>query len=81
MRQHLYTAAPRSLHTVHVFEPRRLGSIDMVQAFGHLIFNLGGRVMNVRLCFDIWHVAPYFVRGSSLPPGGPPRKTEEPRTK
>ena len=32
---------------------------------------LGARVMNVRLCFDVWHVAPYFVRALRFCEGGP----------
>ena len=42
-------------------------NIDMLQVFGGLARALRARVMNVRLCFDVGHVAPYFVRGSSLP--------------
>jgi len=51
MRQHLYIAAPRSLHTVHVFEPRRLGSIDMVQVFGQLTYSLGGKGNECEIMF------------------------------
>jgi hypothetical protein len=34
-----------------VFEPRRLGSIDMVQAFGDLAISLGGKGNECEIMF------------------------------